>query len=341
MNASLRPVDVCITIDAEFDINDSLVQPDTRTPIGLPSMQRAHDGSSQGLGFILDTLGSHSLPATFFVEVFCAYFFGIDEVRQMVAEIRAAGPHAVELHAHPCWRYFRDPDWRNSVKTLRKNDSWAGRGSEARPMMQEAIALFSEIVGQAPLAFRSGNLQVDADVHAALTDCGVPLSSSVGLGLSVPEVAELRRWIAPTRLRGALEVPVTAYLEPSLRGPRNKCLTITGTTWPVMRRMLDWAYQTQNGPLVILTHASEFSSGTAQQNDPQAISYRANPTNQARLQRLVQFLHDERARFNTVSFSDAAPAWLAAAERNDAQFVAPHLASLARAAENGWMRLRS
>lgn len=341
MNNSLPPLDVCISIDAEFDINHSLGQPDSHTPIGFASMQRLVDGDSHGLGFILDTLGAHDLPATFFIEVFCAHLFGIREVQKMVAQIRAAdSKHDIQLHAHPCWRYFRDPDWRNTVKTIRKNDSWAGRGAEALPMMRGAIELFTAIVGQPPLAFRSGNLQVDSDVHAALAQLGVPVSSSVGLGLTRPDEIALQRWITPTRLHGVLEVPVAAYTEPGLRGERIKCLTITGTSWPVTRGMLEWAHRTQSGPVVILTHASEFSTCiNTEQGDPAQVGYRPNLLVQRRLQQLAKFLASERQRFNTTTFSASYATWQIGGERRDARFTAPRHASLLRAMENGWAQL--
>ena len=341
MHPPLPPLDVCITIDAEFDINYSLEHPDSHTPIGFAAMQRMVDGRSHGLGFILDTLGAHGLPATFFIEVFCAHLFGIGEVQQMVTAIRAAASnHDIQLHAHPCWRYFRDPEWRQTVKTIDKNDSWAGRGAEALPMMREAIELFTAITGQPPQAFRSGNLQVDGDVHAALAQLGVPVSSSVGLGLTRPADAALQRWIAPTRQHGVLEVPVAAYAEPGLRGERIKCLTITGTSWPVTRHMLEWAYHTQNGPLVILTHASEFSSSVnTEQDDPAQVTYRPAPLVQRRLRQLTQFLDGARDRFNTTTFSAGSAAWLNAASRPDARFTAPYHAGLARVLENSWIRL--
>ncbi len=339
---ALPPLDVCITIDAEFDINHSLGQPDSHTPIGFASMQRMVDGKSHGLGFILDTLGAHGLPATFFIEVFCTHLFGIGEVQQMVTAIRTGyAKHDIQLHAHPCWRYFRDPDWRNTVKTIRKNDSWAGRGTEALPMMREAIELFTAIVGQPPQAFRSGNLQVDHDVHAALAQLGVPVSSSVGLGLAKPDEVSLQRWITPTRQHGVLEVPVAAYIEPGLRGERVKCLTINGSSWPVTRRLLEWAHQTQSGPLVILTHASEFSTCTnTEQGDSTQVGYRPNALVQRRLQQLAEFLADQRHRFHSTTFSASIAAWLAADERPDARFTAPRHAGLMRALENGWAQLR-
>lgn len=340
-----RPIDVCITIDAEYDINDSLEKPETHSPLGFSSMLRSDGERSQGLGFILDTLGGHGLPATFFIEVFCAHFFGTGEVRRMVETIRAAGPHHdLQLHAHPCWRYFRDPEWRRSVKTLIKNDSWAGRGDSALPMLREAIELFAAITGEPPRVFRSGNLQVDTAVHAALAQLGIPASSSVGLGLSMPESPALRRWLQPTRIDGVLEVPVAAYREPGLRGDRVKCLTITGTAWPVTRRLLDWAHRMQRGPLVILTHASEFATpagACASENG----RYRADPLNQMRLRALAAFLARERSRFNTTTFAAGLPAWQAApqataGQADDAVFVAPRLARLTRAVETAWTRWR-
>lgn len=334
----MRPVDVYITVDAEFNINDSLENPENRSPIGFPSMERISSGRSHGLGFILDTLKASGLPGTFFVEVFCAHYFGVDEVKKMVGQIESAGSHDIQLHAHPCWRYFRDTEWRQTIKNIKKNDSWAGRGDSALPLLKEAVELFEVIVGRPPSVFRSGNLHVDADVHCALSALGVPVSSSVGLGLHEPTSPELRRWMMPVLSHGVFELPVTSYCEPNiLGGARVKCLTLTGTTWPVMKSMLEWAYAMQSAPVVLLTHASEFSDERLDQNNHMV--YEANQRNQQRFQLLCQYLRAEQHRFCVKDFSNISADTYASHGNENTYFTAPRLAGISRAISNTWAKL--
>ncbi|MBS1139953.1 MAG: polysaccharide deacetylase [Proteobacteria bacterium] len=333
----MKPVNVYITIDAEFNINDSLENPEQRSPIGFPSMARIDNGRSHGLGFILDTLNAAGLPGTFFVEVFSAHYFGIDEVKKMVRQIESAGDHDVQLHAHPCWRYFLDPEWRQTIKSIQKNDSWAGRGESALDLLKEAVELFEAITGRAPKVFRSGNLHVDADVHRALSAAGVPVSSSVGLGLHVPASPALRRWMRPILSHGVLELPVTAYSEPNLfGGERVKCLTVIGTSWPVMKSLLEWAYQEQSAPVVLLTHASEFSA--ERPGLPNEPKYQANTKNQRRFQLLCQYLQTERHRFCVKRFSDISPGAYPHGIVEKTHYTAPRLAGISRAIGNLWSR---
>lgn len=333
----MKPVDVYITVDAEFNINDSLENPEQRSPIGFPSMARVDNGRSQGLGFILDTLNAAGLPGTFFVEVFCAHYFGLEEVKQMVRLIESVGDHDLQLHAHPCWRYFRDPEWRQTIKSIQKNDSWAGRGESAFALLKEAVELFEAIVGRTPKVFRSGNLHVDADVHCALSVLGVPVSSSVGLGLDMPKLPSLQRWMMPTLSHGVLELPVTSYSEPNLLGgERVKCLTVTGTSWPVMRALLEWAYQAQSSPVVLLTHASEFSDERpGLPNEPQ---YQANIRNQQRFQMLCHYLKTEGNRFCVKRFSDISTNCYPLGATENKHYTAPWLAGISRAISNAWSR---
>ncbi|PKO90626.1 MAG: polysaccharide deacetylase [Betaproteobacteria bacterium HGW-Betaproteobacteria-10] len=333
----MKPIDVYITVDAEFNINDSLENPEQRSPIGFPSMARVDNGRSHGLGFLLDTLNAVGLPGTFFVEVFCAHYFGPDEVKKMVCQIESAGDHDVQLHAHPCWRYFRDPDWRQTIRSIQKNDSWAGRGESALALLNEAVDLFEVIVGRAPKVFRSGNLHVDADVHLALSALGVPISSSVGLGLHEPASPALQRWMMPILSHGVLELPVTSYSEPKLLGgERVKCLTVIGTAWPVIKSMLEWAYQAQSAPVVLLTHASEFSvEQSGQSNEPQ---YLANIRNQERFQALCHYLKTEGNRFCVKRFSDISTDSYAFGTTENKHYTAPRLAGISRAISNAWSR---
>jgi hypothetical protein len=76
-----QPIDVCITVDIEFNLNHALTAPYRRSPTGAASVARMVGERSHGLGFMLGALRRFGLPPTFFVEVFNARHFGVGEMR--------------------------------------------------------------------------------------------------------------------------------------------------------------------------------------------------------------------------------------------------------------------
>lgn len=320
-------IDVCITVDAEFDINWAFSQPEKYRPIGMPSMERNVDGRSEGLGFLLDTLGRYGLPATFFVEVLAAHYFGLDEIRQLTGLVEAHG-HDVQLHAHPCWRTFTESNWESSVRCSSPDDHWAGMGANAYPLLREAKDFFMKAVGRHPIAFRPGNLSVDSNLYGAINACGIPVSSAVGLGVFKPAERPLERWVAPLAASNVLEIPVASYWERSITRRHAKSLTITGTSWRTMQVFLEWASRENISPVVILTHASEFADIVTR--EPEKSIYQANQTNQQRLSQLAAFLNANTDRFNATTFSLSHQCWQ---EVSDKQFTAPALSRLHRTIE--------
>lgn len=88
---------------------------------------------------------------------------------------------------------------------------------------------------------------------------------------------------------GVLEFPVTTYTD-FRWGPRAhlKSLTITGTSWPEMRRLLFQARRQGLSDVVVLTHPFEFVRYRDDQSTPGI-----NPLTRRRLERLCRFLRSE------------------------------------------------
>jgi hypothetical protein len=332
-NPTRPAIDVCITADIEFDINHSLSLPDTHSPTGYESVDRPIGGASHGLGFMLRAMRGHDLHGTFFVEVMNAHYFGIEPMQRCVQDIEAAGPHGVELHMHPCWRYYRDPKWRETIRQMRKNDSMADRGDEAVELVAEGKALFRSMVGREPVAYRSPGLSVDTDVHRALLANGIRVSSSVGMGVFEPRELMLRFYQGARQIEGVKEIPVTSFREAAPAGRSQRLLTLTGTPWPTMRRLLEWAWWGGVSPIVLLTHAAEFSTvdGVRGHGVP---PYRPNRQNQARFERLCGYLGAHRDRFRTTTFEAAHERWAVDGPADAPCFHAPVTAFAHRVASH-------
>src|SRR5262249_35577838 len=111
--------------------------------IGAPMVTLAADGQEFGLGFILETLNAFGVTATFFVEALNYCYFGDEPMASLAERILEAG-HDVQLHLHPCWLYFRDPLWRQSLGDLQPSDSCAGRSeAELDEMISLGLAAFA------------------------------------------------------------------------------------------------------------------------------------------------------------------------------------------------------
>ena len=100
-------VKVCLTVDTEFSIGGAFLDPARYRPVGEQRVWCHVGERSHGLGFLLDELDRHALPATFFVESLHVAYFKNSTMPGIAREIAARG-HAVELHAHPCWLTFQD-----------------------------------------------------------------------------------------------------------------------------------------------------------------------------------------------------------------------------------------
>jgi len=306
--------EVCITVDTEFDVNGALSRPGEREPLGAECVYRIAKGRSQGLGVILDTLEHYGLRGTFFIEVLNTRYFGDGPMGSIAGEIATRG-HDLQLHAHPCWRYLAGRK-AGTVGPDQFTDSFAALGdAEQIEVLEESREIFRRLTGREALAFRSGGLFANRGLFDALRKTGFKLSSTLGLGVYRPQEAELQLRVARRRIGGVTEVPVLSYRPPQLPGlPGEKCATLIGSSWAELRSLLAQAAARGAGPLVLLTHASEYSrdAGT-----PMNRSYTPAPRVQARLDSLCRFLSRYPKRYRVVTFSEAYSRWIKAPDADD------------------------
>jgi len=323
--------DVCLTFDVEFTIGGAFSDPANKQPVGAQSVFCKVDGKSHGLGFILDTLSAHKLTATFFVEALNVHYFGDSPMSNIAKTILTAG-HDVQLHIHPCWRHFRRKDWQRQLSSVPPNDSMAGRSTEdIREIIQEGMQAFTRWGVPGPVAIRTGGLQVDITVYRVMHEFGVPLASNIGVAISPPIDNDLHFFSGRHSVAGVLETPVLSYCDLSFQQKKHlKSLTITGSSWRETRHLLNNAERKNIGPVVILSHPSEF----VKHSDVQYTQLAPNRLNQSRFEKLCLFLGKNQDRFNVLTFAEGHSRWQAQRKDNQELLSVPAWMAIQRMLEN-------
>jgi hypothetical protein len=315
---------VCITIDTEFSIGGAFADPARRRPVGAANVTCEVAGREQGLGFLLDVFSRHRTTCTYFVETVQGHWFDDGEMGRIVDRILAAGQD-VQLHLHPCWAAFGDPDWRERVGRTAPNDDCDRLGQdELEALIRAGIARLERMGAPRPVALRTGNLRASRSVYRAMRACGLAVASNVGLAVCRPEEPHLCLRGGRHRIESVLEVPVLTY------GPGERLLTTTGCSAAETEALL-WQARRKGVPtVVLLTHPFEFIKGD--RLDP--ARQRRNRINQRRMERLCAFIAEHPEDFEAVSFGQAAAGWLAAPDVPEPALSAPLPRVLARMIEN-------
>jgi peptidoglycan/xylan/chitin deacetylase (PgdA/CDA1 family) len=294
----MRPTEVCITFDTEFTIGGAFADPE-RSPIGAPHVWGPVGDRQEGLGFILDSLKRHGLKGVFFVEALNRSFFGDEPMRTVCRRILEEG-HDVQLHTHPCWLAFDNPDWKGAVAGTRPRDHFVGRPrTETAEIIRRGLDTLCDWGAPRPISLRTGNLQADVETYRAMRDAGLPLASNLGWALFAPPEPELKLFGGRHRIEGVLSFE-TRF------GPR--LYTITANSFAALRSILRQARRAAVETVVLLTHPSEFFKHDGNGR------YRRNRVNQRRFDRLCAFLAARPADFDIVTFTGAAQRWLEADE---------------------------
>lgn len=294
---------VFITIDTEFSIGGAFADPVNNRPVGMQAVMCDIAGKSHGLGFMLDTFALYGVPATFFVEVLNVHFFGDQPMRELALRIRAAG-HDVQLHMHPVWTYFKNPEWKSTLKSHPPSDHMNGRTlGQISAWLDDGISTFERWGLARPIALRAGSLMVDMTVYRAMELAAIPVGSNVGLAVFWPEDPALRFFSGIHRLGGVLEVCITTYSDFSLGSRRHyKTLTITGSSWPETRAILERAHLAGVESIVVLTHPFEY----VKYKNADFSGLHPNRINQERLSQLCAFLRDHPAKYQVATMADLA-----------------------------------
>ena len=323
---------VCITVDTEFSIGGAFAEPARRRPIGEENVTCPAEGRENGLGFLLDTFAEHGIRATFFVEALQSAYFGDVPMGRMVERLLTARQD-VQLHLHPCWLAFRDPQWAERLAPDQPPDDRCDGRTEAEmaEIIEIGLTALRRVGASDVVAMRTGNLRADRAVYRAMIACGLGVASNIGLGLWRPDDETLRlaggrRWI-----EGVVEVPVLSYRQmPFGRRRPERLFTTTAASWRESESLLRQARRAGVPTVVLLTHPFEFVKGDRLEPAQQ----RSNRINQRRLRRMCAFLARHSDEFETISFSTAAPGWLAGGDVAEPELRAPIVPVLARMAEN-------
>ena len=293
---------VFITVDTEFGIAGTFADPVNRKPVGPQAVLCEIGGRSHGLGFLLDTLSDFRCKATFFVEALNTNYFGDPPMRDLALRIKASG-HDVQLHLHPCWTYFKNPDWTARLKSDPPSDYLHGRSLELLGQwLGEGIETFERWGVGRPIALRTGNLTADRSVYRAMESAGVFLASNIAIGMYRPEDTALQFYSGVHRVGNVIQLCVLSYADFTLGDkPHIKILTVTGSSWNETRTLLQRAYESNVASVVILTHPFEYMKVDGDFN-----GLSPNRINQGRLSRLCKYLRDHADRYEVCTFADFA-----------------------------------
>jgi hypothetical protein len=287
----IKNVEVIISVDAEFTINHAFSNPEEF----LPSSETLFSPlPNEDIGFkaFLNLLNKHNVKVTFFTEALNAHFFGAEEMKQHVRQMLKFN-HDVQLHAHPVWQEFKDPQWKKNIVNKQLKDHFLDiPANEIAETLDECIEVFTEWTGTKPIAFRAGNLQASLPLYEALGQKEFVFSSNIGIPIFKPKEELLLVENKSVALHNVIEIPVTTFQS---MGVRHKALTITGTSSKETKGILRQCKEKGIQRVVILTHIHEFIKKNSNLS-----KIKSNQVNLDRLDSLCSFVNNEDGfEFNT------------------------------------------
>jgi hypothetical protein len=318
--------EVCITIDTEFSIAGAFQDRQRYLPLGEEIVNCRADGRDEGLGFILETLAEYGAAATFFTETLQTFYFGDAPMGRIAERIAAAG-HDLQLHLHPCWREFRQADWRS--RSGDPTDSCAGLSDgELDDIIGNGCDTFRRWGLPAPVALRAGGFQSDRALYRAMARARLPVASNIAMGVNPPAEEALRVSDGRHFIEGVLEVPALSYETPLASGART--FAVTATSVGEMQHLLWQAHEAGVSPVIVLTHPFEF----IKKRDFRYRRLRRNRVNQQRLKSLLAFLRKHDDAFSIETFGRRGTAWSQSGPLPAKGLKVPLALAVARTAEN-------
>ena len=295
-----KPLEVTITVGTSFSIGGAFDNPEQFKPVGERSLLGEIGGVGHGLDFMLDTFQKYNIDASFFIETANHCYFGDEPMRRILKKINDANQDT-QLLVHPCWFHF---DKQNQHST---NDSCADRPkAELREIFTRCIETFERWTGKKPEAIRAANCQIDAQAYKVIHELGIPISSSLGLGINIPVGKKLLLNGGRTKLEGVMEVPLFTYADRDIMGGfPSKTLQITSCSWREMRCVLKKARKKGIENIVILTQPFDY----IKKRDAQYKEITQNRVNQERLEKLCRFIAENSQDFVSKSFGSEAHIW--------------------------------
>ena len=200
---------VYITVDTETSMGGAWTNPAyAPLPLSLPVFGEYQE-KSYGIPLIMDILEEYGFRATFFTEVLCASIVGRRDVEKALRMIKDRG-HDAQLHLHPIYRFYRDA---LAGKPRREIDlMFQLPESEQHEVIGEGVALFLELCGEAPRAYRAGCYGGSETTLRVLKSHGIEIDSSYNLAYQNRTCGFKTPFLnAPAKIEGVSEFPVTVF----------------------------------------------------------------------------------------------------------------------------------
>lgn len=314
---------VVITVDTEPSVAGAFSEPGRYKPLLHEPVWGAVDGRSEALGFIVETLVSHRLRASFFIETVHLSYFPEDAMGGYARWLHAAGQD-IQLHLHPVWSRYE------GTRYAKVSDRCAEL-AEARltELIEDGAARITEWCGKPPVCLRTGNFSVSTSVYRALRQACLPLASNVCVAVAPPKEVTLHLAGGAHHIEGVTELPVTCFRDhgPVGRG-RYRPLQLSACSFGELRSLLNALNDAGGSLAVIVTHPFEYLKWTG----PDFSQLRANKVVQQRFERLCTFLAQASNRFDVVSMDHIAEEGVA--PENAVALNGRALSSTLRAVEN-------
>jgi peptidoglycan/xylan/chitin deacetylase (PgdA/CDA1 family) len=175
---------VLITVDTECSLGGAWENPSLK-PIDAERSVLGKIGSEYyGTPRLMDILEENGLRGAFFVEVFAGLNASRAALTEAYSQIAKRG-HDVQLHLHPIHYYYHlREEGRLALEKLPKDkDMFAAHPPEKQvEMLRTGVAIFRDMIGENPIAFRAGNFGADLNTLDALEKVGIRFDSSFNAG---------------------------------------------------------------------------------------------------------------------------------------------------------------
>jgi hypothetical protein len=316
---------VVLTVDTEASIAGAYYSQANRPLIDEPVWGEVA-GRSEALGFIIRTLSTRGLKATFFVETAHVAYFSDRPMGHYVSALVEAGQD-VQLHVHPTWCNFRTEPIAEATQV---SDHCHLIGEELLVrLLKEGTDQIKAWTGRRPYGFRTGNFSTDRSIFVAMRHAGFRYGSNICAAFPATDDPALRLPGGVHNMNGILELPVTCFVDAGFFGRgRLRPLQVTACSFTEIKVLLNQLHTAGGKIAVIVTHPFEYLI----LDDDRYTNMRPNRMVQRRLEKLCEFLARNGNRFDTVPLEVAART-VAAGGVAPALVGSPMLSTL-RAAQN-------
>ncbi len=249
-----------------------------------------------GIEHQMNVLDRHGLRGVFLVEALHAIALGPPFLRDTVNRITRRG-HDVQLHIHPEWLSATDNPPQRMFRAF-----WELPRDRQAALLARGAGLLRAAGAANVRAFRAGSYAANNDTLSALESADLLFDTSYNPALlgSHCRIATDEPLLAPRRISGALELPVSCFAE---RASHLRHTQLAACSSRELERALSQAERFGWWSFVVVSHSFELI-----RRDHQTGSARPDAIANRRFERLCRFLAAHPDRFETCTFAELDPA---------------------------------